>query len=110
MPAMETSRTACKLPSINAPGIFVQMMLGLLVAIAPMQALAAKKTGQATMSVGITIVAAQPEVDEASSRHGPGGRIPVDAAHAIRHDDPLRDARVEQLRTAAGEAIKVVSY
>lgn len=106
---MKSSRTARKLPRINAPRILVPMMLGLIVAIAPMQALAAKKTGQATMSVGITIVAAQPGADDASSRQPQRGRIPVDPAHAIRHDD-FRDAKVEHVRTAAGEVMKVVSF
>lgn len=66
--------------------------------------------GKASISVGLTIVAddAKPARNDGQALAGP--RIPVDPAHAIVGDDPLRDARVEEVALEGGQRLRVVSY
>lgn len=82
---------------------------GLLAGVACMPAMA-QGTGKATLSVGITIVAAAPAGARNGSPEPAGPRIPVDPAHAVDPVDPLRDARVERVALADGSALQVVSY
>jgi hypothetical protein len=84
-------------------------LAGLLAGLACMPAMA-QGTGKATLSVGITIVAATPAEQREQAPETSGPRIPVDPAHAIDPVDPLRGARVERLALADGSALQVVSY
>lgn len=97
-----------KLPTAIRLITSTALLLGLA---APVQLLHAQGTGKATMSVGITIVAPTADTGApADPRQAGKPRIPVDPAYAIRHDDPLRDARVERVATPDGRVLQVVSY
>lgn len=86
------------------PAVRIAVLAAIL--IAPAQTVFAKGKGQSTLSVGITIVAA----DSATATVAEEKRIPVDPAYAIRPEAPLRDARVERVTDADGRQLQVVTY
>lgn len=89
---------------------------GLLVALPSMPAWCTERadtsTISSTMSVGITIVAAESGDKTAmpAARTHLRRRIPVDPAYAIGEGDPLRNAKVERISVADGKTIQVVTY
>lgn len=83
---------------------------GVLAGLAGWQPALAQGVGNATMSVGITIVAPDLVAARDAADDTARTRIPVDPAYAVDPAEPLRGARVEQVALADGDTLQVVSY
>lgn len=101
---MNRSTLACRVAAAVPPVIKAAVVVVIL--LAPAQSLFAQGKGRATLSVGITIVAA----DDPAAADSDDKRIPVDPDYAIDDEHPLRDARVERVSAADGRQLQVVIY